>query len=118
MPLIYVNQVGGQDEFVFDGASFALNADASLAAQLPAFAEASRSRIGSASRRLALRAGADRPARRGDKADYAACVLGLRDYVEKNGFKGVVLGLSGGIDSALVRGDRRRCAWAPSACAR
>ena len=46
----------------------------------------------------------------GDKADYATCVLGLRDYVEKNGFKGVVLGLSGGIDSRFVRGDRRRCA--------
>ena len=53
----------------------------------------------------------------GDKADYAACVLGLRDYVDKNGFKGVVLGLSGGIDSALCAamavdalGRRRACA--------
>ena len=44
-------------------------------------------------------------------------MLGLRDYVDKNGFKGVVLGLSGGIDSALVRGDGGRCARAPSACA-
>ena len=50
-------------------------------------------------------------------ADYAACVLGLRDYVNKNGFPGVVLGLSGGIDSALCRGDGGRRARAPSACA-
>ena len=46
----------------------------------------------------------------GDEADYAACVLGLRDYVDKNGFPGVVFGLSGGIDSRAVRGDGGRCA--------
>ena len=103
LPLIYVNQVGGQDELVFDGASFALHEDLSLALQLPAFAEAL------VTTRWA-RAGAtwrcvDGPCAKlvedGDKTDYAACVLGLRDYVEKNGFPGVVLGLSGGIDSAL-----------------
>lgn len=101
LPLIYLNQVGGQDELVFDGASFVLNADRSLAAQLPAFAEAITT--------LRLTKGAAgwtcngpfAPAMSGDEADYAACVLGLRDYVGKNGFPGVLLGVSGGIDSAL-----------------
>jgi NAD+ synthase len=102
LPLIYVNQIGGQDELVFDGGSFALHADLSVAFQLPAFTEA----IATVRWK---RAGAtwhcdDGPMAlldEGDKADYAACVLGLRDYVDKNGFKGVVLGLSGGIDSAI-----------------
>ena len=102
LPLIYVNQVGGQDELVFDGASFALNADRSIAFQLPAFAETVMttqwSRGGDGWR---CAPGADRAGRGLDKADYAACVLGLRDYVDKNRFKGVVIGLSGGIDSAL-----------------
>jgi NAD+ synthase len=101
LPLLYVNQVGGQDELVFEGASFALNADGSLAAQLPSFHE-----------QIALTdwtrtadgwrcEGPFSAAEEGDKADYCACVLGLRDYVEKNGFPGVVFGLSGGVDSAL-----------------
>jgi len=102
LPLVYVNQVGGQDELVFEGASFVLNADRAMPVQLPAFTEA-----------VALtrweRAGAgwrciSGPCARldeGEKANYAACVLGLRDYVDKIGFPGVVLGLSGGIDSAL-----------------
>jgi NAD+ synthase len=102
LPLVYLNQVGGQDELVFDGASFVLNADRTLAAQLPAFRES-----------LAIthwRRGGDgwrcvdapiETVEEGEEADYAACVLGLRDYVEKNRFPGVVLGLSGGIDSAL-----------------
>ena len=103
LPLIYLNQVGGQDELVFEGASFALNADRSLAFQLPAFRRrAWRAPCGSA----AQRAGAASRARRelveeGDEADYAACVMGLRDYVDNNRFPGVVLGLSGGVDSAL-----------------
>ena len=102
LPLIYVNQVGGQDELVFDGASFALNADRSMAFQLPAFQEAmlitqwSRGNDGWRCAQGPL-AAADDP----DHADYAACMLGLRDYVDKNRFSGVVLGLSGGIDSAL-----------------
>src|SRR5215813_12776195 len=101
LPMLYVNQVGGQDELVFDGASFALHADRSLALQLPAFRESvvttRWSRAGGGWR-------CDGPVARleeQDEADYAACVLGLRDYVDKNGFAGVVLGLSGGIDSAL-----------------
>jgi NAD+ synthase len=103
LPLVYANQVGGQDELVFDGSSFALNADRSLAFQLPAFAETvavTRWERGAGGWRCV-----DGPMARLDErdpTDYAACVLGLRDYVEKNGFPGVVLGLSGGIDSALV----------------
>ncbi|MPZ54914.1 MAG: NAD+ synthase [Rhizobiales bacterium] len=102
LPLLYVNQVGGQDELVFDGASFVLNADASLALQLPAFQEAvvvTHWERGGAGWRCV--SGPIATLEEGDKADYTACVLGLRDYVDKNGFKGVVLGLSGGIDSAL-----------------
>jgi len=102
LPLVYLNMVGGQDELVFDGASFVLNADRSVGAQLPAFVEhvalTEWKREGGAWRCTGAMAGA---ASEGDKADYAACVLGLRDYVNKNGFKGVVLGMSGGIDSAL-----------------
>jgi NAD+ synthase len=102
LPLIYLNQMGGQDELVFDGASFALNADLSVAAQLPAFEESittlrwARDNSGGwrCSGPVALLLD-------GGKADYAACVLGLRDYVGKNGFPGVLLGISGGIDSAL-----------------
>jgi NAD+ synthase len=101
LPLLYVNQVGGQDELVFEGASFALNADGSLAAQLPAFREevalTNWVRTGDGWRCE----GAITPLEEGETADYCACVLGLRDYVEKNGFAGVVFGLSGGIDSAL-----------------
>src|SRR6266700_1262643 len=101
LPLIYLNQVGGQDELVFDGASFALNADLSVAAQLPAFGENITtlrwSRTGAGWRCN----GPIAPVVTGDEADYTACVLGLRDYVEKNRFPGVLLGLSGGIDSAL-----------------
>ncbi|MCK0209833.1 NAD+ synthase [Starkeya koreensis] len=103
LPLAYVNQLGGQDELVFDGGSFVLNADRSLAVQLPNFQE--RVRITRWERWAdgwRCEEGARAPLLQDDEADYAACVLGLADYVEKNGFPGVVLGLSGGIDSALV----------------
>jgi NAD+ synthase len=103
LPLIYVNEVGGQDELIFDGASFGLHADRSLAFQLPAFREQVTTvrwqRAGNSWRCI------DGPIAKlqdADEDDYCACMLGLRDYVDKNGFKGVVLGLSGGIDSALV----------------
>jgi NAD+ synthase len=101
LPLIYLNQVGGQDELVFDGASFALNADLSVAAQLPAFEEnitTLRWTKGESGWRCS---GPVADIIEGDKADYAACVLGLRDYVGKTGFPGVLMGISGGIDSAL-----------------
>jgi NAD+ synthase len=103
LTLIYLNQVGGQDELVFDGASFVLNPDGGLAVQLPAWEE----KIAVVS---LVRGTEGWRCRRGeralleekDAAAYHACMLGLRDYVNKNGFPGVVLGLSGGIDSALV----------------
>ncbi len=101
LPLVYLNQIGGQDELVFDGASFALNDDLSVAAQLPAFVEnitTLRWTRGKAGWRCH---GPVASLPDGDKADYAACVLGLRDYVRKNGFAGVLLGISGGIDSAV-----------------
>ncbi len=102
LPLIYVNQLGGQDELVFDGASFVLNADGTKPVQLPAWQE--RIFISDWEKQ------ADAWHCRTHSADYvpdiladtyAAMVLGLRDYVHKNGFSDVVLGLSGGIDSAL-----------------
>ncbi len=102
LPLVYLNQVGGQDELVFDGASFVLNADSSLAVQMPAWEEAvvvtdwEREVTG-----WVCKQGQRDIIEEGDASAYRACVLGLRDYVTKNGFPGVVLGLSGGIDSAL-----------------
>jgi NAD+ synthase len=102
LPLVYLNQVGGQDELVFDGASFALNADRSLALQLPAFAESVTTvRWTRGEGGWVCKDGPHAPVLDGDRGDYAACVLGLRDYVGKNGFPGVLLGVSGGIDSAL-----------------
>jgi NAD+ synthase len=101
LPLIYLNEVGGQDELVFDGASFALNADLSVAAQLPAFVETITTLRWTRDGDTWRCAGPITPLPEGDKADYAACVLGLRDYVRKNGFPGLLLGISGGIDSAL-----------------
>jgi NAD+ synthase len=101
LPLIYLNQIGGQDELVFDGASFALNADLSVAAQLPAFEQSITTLRWSKGESGWRCAGPVAAVVEGDKGDYAACVLGLRDYVGKNGFPGVLLGVSGGIDSAL-----------------
>ena len=102
LPLVYLNTVGGQDEIVFDGGSFGLNADRSFAFQLPAFRECVITthwvRENGTWRCLPSE---NALIEEGDEGDYAACVLGLRDYVNKNGFPGVVFGLSGGIDSAL-----------------
>ena len=103
LPLLYVNQVGGQDELVFDGGSFVLNADCRLAAALPQFADAVAlthwTRDGNG---WACAEGPMTPWVEGLERIYQAMVLGLRDYVNKNGFPGVVLGLSGGIDSGLT----------------
>jgi NAD+ synthase len=122
LPLVYLNQVGGQDELVFDGASFVLNADRTLAAQLPAFQESVSLTQWQreAGTWRCIKASID-AVEEGDEADYAACVLGLRDYVDKNRFRGVVLGLSGGIDSALcaviavdaLGPERIRCVMLP-----
>jgi NAD+ synthase (glutamine-hydrolysing) len=103
LPVVYVNQVGGQDELVFDGCSFALNDQGEQVAHAPAFEsglfpiQVSRNEVG----RLTL--SGDRLVKKGETAIiYKALVTGLRDYIEKNHFPGVVLGLSGGIDSALT----------------
>jgi NAD+ synthase len=122
LPTVYVNQVGGQDELVFDGVSFGLHADCSLAFQLAAFQEAIVTtqwvRHGGTWR---CENGPMVASVEADRADYEACVLGLRDYVNKNGFPGVVLGLSGGVDSALCAAmavdalgpERVRCIMLP-----
>tara|TARA_R110002072_G_scaffold49277_31_gene134058 strand:- start:563 stop:2248 length:1686 start_codon:yes stop_codon:yes gene_type:complete len=125
LPLIYVNQVGGQDELVFDGGSFVLNADCSLAALLPSYQEALRVTDWRQDPGGAWRcATAERSAPPAPiEATYRALVLGLRDYVGKNRFPGVVLGLSGGIDSALsaavavdaLGADKVHCVMMPSA---
>ena len=103
LPIAYLNRVGGQDELVFDGASFGLNADYSLAYQLPAFAETiALTRWQRTSAGWACVEGIKTSLADGLEQTYAAAMVGLRDYVEANRFPGVVLGLSGGIDSALV----------------
>jgi NAD+ synthase len=102
LPLIYVNQAGGQDELVFDGASFVVDGDYSLKAQLPAFVErVSLTRWQRQGERWRCTEGELTEPLNGLPGIYAAMTLGLRDYVEKNGFPGVILGLSGGIDSAI-----------------
>ena len=146
LPILYANQLGGQDELVFDGASFAIAADRSLAFQMSQFEEAvvvttwkrSRDAAGTQDKESDA-AGAQGKDSKADpsgwicvdgpmsklpdaeEADYRACMLGLRDYVNKNGFKNVVLGLSGGIDSAICAAlsvdalgeERVRCVMMP-----
>jgi NAD+ synthase (glutamine-hydrolysing) len=102
LPLIYAHLVGGQDELIFEGHSFALAADGALAARAPSFTE-SLFMLDTSPMAGGLRlSGAVEPARAEQRDLWDALVLGVRDYVEKNGFPGVLLGLSGGIDSALV----------------
>ncbi len=119
-PLLYSHLVGGQDEVVFDGASFALDAHGEITARAPAFEEAL----------LMLEIGTDRrplgpvaPVPAVEAQAWAALVVGVRDYLGKNGFPGAIIGLSGGIDSALVLAvavdalgaDRVRAVMMPSA---
>lgn len=123
LPMLYANQVGGQDELIFDGASFAFNPGNKFPClQMPQFSEQIAMTIWH-------RDGDTWRCEEGEKAllpeeleaDYSACVLGLRDYVNKNGFKDVVLGLSGGIDSAICAAmgvdalgpERVRCIMLP-----
>lgn len=113
LPMIYANQLGGQDELIFDGASFAIGADKTLAFQMSQFEEAvavttwNRSRLATGAQNAnnsdhwVCSEGPMSKIPEREEADYRACMLGLRDYVNKNGFKNVVLGLSGGIDSAI-----------------
>ncbi len=123
LPLIYLNQVGGQDELVFDGGSFVVNADRSLALQQPQFETSlvvtdwSRQGNGWVCAPMPL----PTPRVRLENI-YHAMMLGLRDYVNKNRFPGVVLGLSGGIDSAIsaavavdaLGAERVHCVMMPS----
>ncbi len=123
LPFVFLNQVCGQDELVFDGASFVLNADNSLALRLPAFAEAlevtdwTRVATGWTCATQPLP-----PVMSGEEQTWRAMMLGLADYVNKNRFPGVLLGLSGGIDSAITAAcavdalgaDRVRAVMMPS----
>ena len=100
MPLIYVNAVGGQDELVFDGGSFALNGQGDVVMAMPQF-EAGLGIVG-INPAGQLEKGLIRPPQSVEAQAYQALVLGVRDYVTKNHFPGVIIGLSGGVDSALV----------------
>jgi NAD+ synthase len=124
LPLIYLNQLGGQDEVVYDGASFVLNADGQIALALPGWVERvavtewQRDEAG----KWRCTPGETFVAEDRSSQVYHAMMLALRDYVNKNRFPGVVLGLSGGIDSALsaavavdaLGAQRVRCVMLPS----
>jgi NAD+ synthase (glutamine-hydrolysing) len=118
-PVIYANLVGGQDELVFDGASFAMDGQGRLTHQLPAFAEAMET-IDYADGHLLPGPVVEPPSREAEV--YAALKLGVADYLGKNGFPGAIIGLSGGIDSALtlaiavdaLGADRVRAVMMPS----
>jgi NAD+ synthase (glutamine-hydrolysing) len=105
LPLVYAHLVGGQDEVIFEGRSFAMNAQAEVVARAPAFKECLQfvdvlSTQGSAAVQLTGREVV--PESSWEEDLWHALVLGIRDYLGKNGFPGAILGLSGGIDSALV----------------
>jgi len=124
LPLVYLNQLGGQDEVVYDGASFVLNADGAIAVALPGWEE----RVvvtdwqRDAGGKWVCAPGDRFVAEDRSSQVYHAMMLALRDYVNKNRFPGVVLGLSGGIDSALsavvavdaLGAERVRCVMLPS----
>jgi NAD+ synthase len=103
LPFVYLNQVGGQDELIFDGGSFALGADRALKVKLASFAEQVATiefrRNGSG---WECQPGPIEPEMSDIESIYRAMVLGLRDYVNKTGFPSVVIGLSGGVDSAIT----------------
>ena len=99
LPTVYVNRVGGQDELVFDGASFVMAADGSIAQQLPAWHETIAIAKFDRNKPKKVRGGLGQ---RLEPHVYSALTVGVRDYVDKNRFPGVLVGLSGGIDSALT----------------
>jgi len=102
-PVVYVNQVGGQDELVFDGASFATDADGNVVHQMVSFEEdLSTVLVKSDGEDVTIQGSTMVPEMEKLESIYNALVLGVGDYVRKNGFKKVVIGLSGGIDSALT----------------
>jgi NAD+ synthase len=102
LPLVYVNQTGGQDELVFDGTSFAMSAAGKILCRARSWrVETVGVRFTRTERIWRGRAGKKRPVADALEMTYSALVVGLRDYAGKNGFKQIVLGLSGGVDSAL-----------------
>jgi NAD+ synthase len=105
LPVVYVNQLGGQDELVFDGASFAVGADRRTLCRLPSWRPALEIicfERDTEDRLICTRPGEIHPELTAEEHLYQAMVMGLGDYVRKNRFPGVLLGLSGGIDSALA----------------
>ena len=125
LPLIYVNQVGGQDELVFDGGSFVLNSNQKMLASLPQFIEDVSITKWARDDKSGLwncLEGSLTKQIEGVERIYQAMVLGLRDYVNKNKFPGVVIGLSGGIDSGITAvvavdalgAERVHCVMIPS----
>jgi NAD+ synthase (glutamine-hydrolysing) len=102
LPMVYAHLVGGQDEVVFEGHSFALDADGALAARARSFREQLFSVTARSTEQGVRLAGTIEPERSPDADLWDALVLGVRDYLGKNNFPGAILGLSGGIDSALV----------------
>jgi NAD+ synthase len=124
LPLLYVNQMSGQDELVFEGGSFALDAECNLRVQAPDWREVVLPTVWrrGADDRWMVEPGPMTAPSEGLEAVYQAMVLGLRDYVGKNRFPGVVIGLSGGIDSALTAAvavdalgrDKVHCVMMPS----
>jgi NAD+ synthase (glutamine-hydrolysing) len=101
-PVIYLNLVGGQDELVFDGGSFAINPNGAVAFRAPAFQEGLFLLEVETAPELRTRPGNVASIASVEESIYTALVTGVRDYVTKNGFSGTVVGLSGGIDSALT----------------
>jgi NAD+ synthase len=123
LPLVYLNMVGGQDDQVFDGSSMVLNPGGQLAVQMPQFDEnITHVTFRRGAEGWRADAGEIAPIPPIGEADYRACVLSLADYMAKTGFKKAVLGLSGGIDSAIVAAiaadaigpENVRCVMLPS----
>jgi NAD+ synthase len=102
IPQVYLNLIGGQDELVFDGKSFVMNASGEMASYLPAFEESLAITQWEKTESWQCINGPIEQGLDDSETIYKAMVLGLHDYVEKNSFKGVILGLSGGIDSGLT----------------
>lgn len=104
LPMAYVNMIGGQDELIFDGNSFVMNAAGEVVMRAPAFVEGTFAVdfVRDAAGRVVPHAGQVEPESSDEASVYGALVVGVRDYVNKHGFPGVVMGLSGGIDSALT----------------
>jgi len=104
LPMVYVNMIGGQDELIFDGNSFVMNAEGVVVMRAPAFREGTyvADFVREGRGRVVPQAGHIEPELSDEASVYGALVVGVRDYVNKHGFPGVVMGLSGGVDSALT----------------